>query len=356
MEKNVRIGGTEVFPGQRLTINLPVADLYTHAPMIMPVRVLGGRRAGPRLFVSAAIHGDEIIGVEIIRRLLNLKVLQRLRGTLMAVPVVNIFGFVNSSRYLPDRRDLNRFFPGSGGGSLTSRLADLFMTEIVANCTHGIDLHSGSNHRANLPQIRADLDDPRTRELAVAFGTPVVLNTNLRDGSLRQAVMERGIPMILYEAGEVLRFDELAIRAGVGGILAVMRHLGMLPRSRGIPSRVQPLVARHTSWVRAQTSGMLNTKMALGRRVRRKDRLGVIADPFGTFEEPVVAPVSGIIIGRLNLPLVHEGDAIFHIAQFDDTASATANVVEFQQEMFQLLEESTARSPIPEGTAPPPKQ
>ena len=170
MRSDLKIADSQVAAGKRLTINIPVAGLYTHTEMTMPVHVLRGRRPGPRLFVCAAIHGDEIIGVEIIRRLLKFKILKQLRGSLIAVPIVNIYGFINNSRYLPDRRDLNRFFPGSEKGSLTSRLANIFMKEIVANSTHGIDLHAGSHHRINLPQIRASLDDPETKRLAMAFG------------------------------------------------------------------------------------------------------------------------------------------------------------------------------------------
>lgn len=217
--------------------------------------------------MSAAIHGDEIIGVEIIRRLLKLKILQRLRGTLIAVPVVNVYGFINNTRYLPDWSDLNRFFPGSEKGSLTSRLANIFMEDIVANSTHGIDLHAGSHHRINLPHIRACLNNPETEKLAFAFGAPVILNANLRDGSLRQAVEEKGIPMLLYEAGEALRFDEFAVRAGVKGILSVLRSIGMLT-SRSIgASRIQPMVASSTSWVRAPASGILRTQIALGGKI-----------------------------------------------------------------------------------------
>ena len=186
MSKVLKIAGKQLATGRRRTINIPVARLYTHTEMTMPVHVLRGKKDGPCLFVCAAIHGDEIIGVEIIRRMLKLKILQRLRGTLIAVPVVNVYGFINHTRYLPDRRDLNRFFPGSQKGSLTSRLADIFMQEIVANSTHGIDLHAGSHHRINLPHIRACVDNAETQKLALAFGAPVILNANLRDGSLRQ--------------------------------------------------------------------------------------------------------------------------------------------------------------------------
>lgn len=336
MSKMLTIAGQKIAAGQRKSINIPVARLYTHTEMSMPVHVLRGKKDGPSMFVCAAIHGDEIIGVEIIRRLLKLKILQRLRGTLIAVPVVNVYGFINHTRYLPDRRDLNRFFPGSQRGSLTSRLAEIFMTEIVANCTLGIDLHAGSHHRINLPHIRACLDNPETEKLAFAFGAPVILNSDLREGSLRQAVEERGMPMLLYEAGEALRFDEFAVRAGVKGVLAVMRSIGMLT-SRGIKkSRIQPMVAKSTSWVRAPGSGILRTQIPLGRKIKVNQKIGEIADPFDEGEAAVISPAAGIVIGRLNLPLVHRGDALFHIAGFEDALAVSESLDSFQEEVGRL--------------------
>jgi len=265
--------------------------------------------------------------------LIKKKRLRSLKGTLLAVPVVNVFGFINHSRYLPDRRDLNRFFPGSEKGSLASRLANIFMLEIVEKCTHGIDLHTGSNHRINLPHVRARLDDPETEKLANAFGAPVIIDANVRDGSLRQAVMEKGMPVLLYEAGEALRFDEVSVRTGIRGIITVMRHIGMLPNTTPHKKRIQPFIARSTTWVRAPGSGILRTHTKLGKPISQGDTLGIIADPFGGNEEVVIAPVSGIVIGRLNMPLVHEGDAIFHIACLDDNTSVESTLQEFQEEL-----------------------
>jgi hypothetical protein len=331
MPEIFQINGRTIKPGQRATINIPVAQLHTHTEMTMPVHVVRGKKHGPVLFVCAAIHGDEILGVEIIRRLINSKRLGRIRGVLIAVPVVNVFGFIDHSRYLPDRRDLNHFFPGSESGSLASRLASIFMREVVERSTHGIDLHTGSHHRDNLPQIRARLDDPRTLELAEAFGAPVIIDANVRDGSLRQAVMEKGIPMLLYEAGEALRFDEFAIRTGIRGIVSVMCRVGMLP-TRGVAgTKKKPLIARSTTWVRAPRSGILRAAAALGSIMSTNELLGIIADPFGQNEEKVHAPVSGIVIGSSKLPLVHEGDAVFHIARFDAKEMDQSVLQEFQE-------------------------
>ncbi len=327
----IHVGGVEVRAGQRRLIDLPVPHLYTHAALSIPVQVLHGREAGPRLFVCAAVHGDEINGVEIIRRVLGVKGLGRLRGTLLAVPVVNVYGFIGQSRYLPDRRDLNRCFPGSEKGPLASRLAHVFFSEIAELCTHGLDLHTGAIHRDNLPQVRACTDDPDTHAMARAFGAPMLVNTALVDGSIRKALARRGIPIVVYEAGEALRFDELAIRVGVAGVLAVMRHLGMLPAKRARQGRVEPLEGRSSGWVRAPQSGILRTLTPLGARVHEGQCLGVVADPFGEREAEVKTPASGIVIGRINLPLVNEGEALFHIARVgpgeDTRADALATLI-----------------------------
>ena len=205
--KAITIGGVEVKPGTRASINVPIADLYTGTSLSMPVKVFCGKSAGPVLFVSAAVHGDELNGVEVIRRLQIQKALRSVRGTLITVPVVNVHGFLNQSRYLPDRRDLNRSFPGSAKGSIASRTAHTFLNEIVKKAEYGIDLHTGAINRSNLPQIRANLDDAKTEELARVFGAPVILNASIRDGSLRSCAADRGFPMLVYEAGEALRFD-----------------------------------------------------------------------------------------------------------------------------------------------------
>jgi uncharacterized protein len=333
MQPAIIIAGTRIKPGQQTTVSVPVARLYTHTEMAMPVHVVHGRREGPRLFVSGAIHGDEIIGTEIIRRLMKLKRLKSIKGTLLAVPVVNVYGFLQHSRYSPDRRDLNRFFPGSEKGSLTSQLAGTVMEEVIQGSTHGIDLHAGSNHRANLPQIRAAIDEPETLRLAKAFKVPVIINARLREGSLRYAAAEMGIPTLLYEAGEALRFDEMAIRAGLRGVMSVMKTLGMLTAKQSPTSDIEPLIADTTSWVRAPISGILRMKVPLGGRVAKNSKIGEIADPFGGEEVEIRSPVSGIVIGRLNLPLVHRGDAVIHIAHLDRLKGIEPIIEEFKEEI-----------------------
>jgi predicted deacylase len=337
--KALTIGGVQILPGERKRIDLPIAKLYDYTEMKIPVEVIRGKKDGPTLFISAAIHGDEINGTETIKRLLAKKRgLGNLSGTLIAVPVVNIYGYNNKVRYLPDRRDLNRCFPGSPTGPLAMQVAHTFMNEIVQHCTHGIDLHTGAIHRTNLPQIRAVLDDEETSRLAKAFGTPVILNSSIRDGSLRQAVVERGASMLLFEGGEALRFSEKVVSASLHGILNVMHAIGMLPEKH-VTRKSKPkevFIARSSHWVRAPHSGSMRLKKQIGAKVKKNEILGIISDPFGSNKFEVKARATGIVIGMSLLPLVNEGDALFHVATFDDTGVVEEHI-ELYGEMLDYI-------------------
>lgn len=332
-----KICGESVAPGKRATLALRLPSQSSYTPLSMPLHVINGRREGPVVFISAAIHGDEINGIEIIRRIRHTRAIDSIRGTLICVPIVNVYGFFNHTRYLPDRRDLNRSFPGSKHGSLAARVANIFAEEVVDRATHGIDLHTGANHRANLPHIRADLDNSECARLAKAFGAPVMINANLRDGSLRQYAMEKGLSMLLYEAGEGLRFDSLSIRAGVKGVLNVLRALEMLPARKKKEANGKVIEARSSQWVRAPQAGLLRIEVPLGARVVAGQTIGKIADSVGENETKVVSPVTGIIIGRNNLPVVNEGDALFHIALFANSITVEKAIGTFQVEHIEGL-------------------
>lgn len=327
------IGGVNVKRGSRKRIYLDIAKLYDFTDMSIPLEIVRGVEDGPVMFVTGAVHGDEINGVEIIRRLLTKKALKDIKGTLIAVPIVNVYGFNAKSRYLPDRRDLNRNFPGSEGGSLTAQLAHVVMKEIVSRCTHGIDLHTGATNRANLPQIRACLDDPEAKKMAEAFRVPVMLHSALRDGSLREATRELGIPTLLFEGGEALRFNEKVIKSGVQGVLSVMWAIGMLPPPKKEPAPRDVFVARSSHWIRAPYSGILSVKMKIGQRVKKGQVLGVISDPFGREKHDVVAKRTGIIIGAVTLPLLNRGDAAFHVATFEDAHAVEEHVDMFEEQL-----------------------
>ena len=318
------IGTVRIRPGTARAVELPITRLVTGAEMTLPVRVVHGREEGPTVWITAATHGDEVVGVEVVRRVLARLDPKSFRGTLVAVPIVNVFGFTAGNRYLPDRRDLNRSFPGSPRGSLASRIAHLLMTEVVGRGEVGIDLHTGAFGRTNLPQVRADLDDPRTRWLAEAFGAPVMIGAKLRDGSLRAAAREQGTAVLLYEGGEAWRFDEWAIDAGVSGVRRVLAALGMVGVN-GDATGPTSLVSWSSGWVRARSTGILQLDAALGQRVEQGERLGALSNSFGKTLRLVHADRSGIVIGRSTTPLVNNGDALIHIAGLEpDTAPRPA--------------------------------
>lgn len=325
--ENITIAGHEIAAGTSIDIDMPIIRLYTDTDIHMPIHVKRAKKDGPMLFVSAAVHGDEINGIEIIRRLLRLKTLKLIAGTLILAPMVNVYGVLNQSRYMPDRRDLNRSFPGSENGSLAGIVAHRFLSEIVRHCDYGIDLHTGAIHRSNLPQIRADLKDEETMRLAENFGVSVLMNSTLRDGSLRQAALESDTKILLYEGGEALRFDELAIQAGMRGILNVLSTLGMTKKSRK-KNHTVPYVANTSSWVRAHHSGIVKNLKNLGDHVEKGDELAEIGSPLGEVFGVVKARRTGIVIGKQNIPLVQKGDAMFHIAYFTEEEQEIADNIQ----------------------------
>ncbi len=309
------IADQAIRPGTSADISMPISELSSGTPVSMNLRVMHGRRQGPVIFVSAAIHGDEIIGTEIIRRVLPKINVKRLAGTVIFVPVVNIFGFTAHSRYLPDRRDLNRSFPGSPNGSLASQLAYIFQKKIIARCTLGIDIHSAAQHRYNLPQIRIAADNPHLLDLAMAFGAPAIIESPLRPGSMRDIAKSEGVDMLLLEAGEALRFDEVAVRFGVSGILRVMRHMGMISIKR--IDKVPALPARSTrsTWLRAPRGGITRMLAESGSRVHAGDTVAIVSDVLGADPHSVTTPIDGMVIGHSQLPVVNQGDALLHIAE-----------------------------------------
>lgn len=315
------IGGQQVAAGTHALVDLPVSKLSNHTPITLPVHVVHGREGGQTMFVSAAVHGDELNGVETIRRVLRFVPPEALRGTLLCVPIVNAYGFIGRSRYLPDRRDLNRSFPGSATGSLAARLAHILLTEVIRRSNFGIDLHTAAVHRVNLPQIRADFAErPGCRALADAFGVQVVLASPERSGSLRAAAAHAGIDVLVYEGGEGLRFDEFAIKAAVEGIARILVSRGMLELPGGDIAQTPAEMRRGTvfadasKWVRAPDGGVFRSARRIGHAVSDGDLLGCVANPYDESEVEVRAPCRGIIIGATTLPIVNMGDALFHIA------------------------------------------
>lgn len=310
---SVRIGGAEVPPGARADLRLSVSESYVGDRMSIPVTVLNGELRGPRMFVTAAVHGDELNGIGIVRELLMTLEPNEIAGTLVLVPVVNVLGLPLHSRYLPDRRDLNRAFPGSPEGSMAARLAHTIVTEVLEFSDVGVDLHTAASGRANLPQIRGVLDDPQTLEYARAFAAPVLIDAPQRPGSLRSVGFARGVPVLTYEAGEALRFEESAIGVGVAGIRRLMAHLGMLV-DPGVESDLTPMEADETHWVRAGRGGIITLEVGLGDWVTVGQPLWTVSSPFGRDRSPKESPWEGVVIGASTIPLVNPGDAVIHIA------------------------------------------
>lgn len=310
-----RLAGENIAPGTSEKVEILVSELSAGMQAKLEACVFHGHREGPVIFVSAAIHGDEIIGTEIIRRLMKRLRPGRIAGTIIFVPVVNMYGFITQSRYLPDRRDLNRSFPGSVRGSLASQLAHIFYSEIVIKCSLGIDIHSAAINRYNLPQIRIASGSPHLKALALAFAPPIIIEAPLRDGSLREIARGDGIEMLLLEAGEALRFDEGAITIAIDGILRVMQHLKMIGAVRHNTPPSPPAQATSTRWLRASQGGVCRLERKSGDVVRKGDVVAVICDIFGHDEEAICSPCDGKIIGHATLPIVNQGDAILHIAE-----------------------------------------
>ena len=339
------LGDQSVAAGTRRTVHLPVSLLADHTQVHLSAHVVHGRKPGPVAFVSAAVHGDELNGVEIARRLLRSPRLRGIAGTLIVVPVVNAFGLLAHSRYLPDRRDLNRSFPGTPTGSLAARLAHLFIDGIVARCEFGIDLHTAAAHRTNLAQVRVTSGDERAMELAHAFGAPVILTSSLRPGSLRGEAVSRGANVLLFEGGEALRFDELTIRAGLAGCLRTLAAIGLIDGRRIKPPHAPSMVAGRSRWVRAPAGGLVRRLPALGSVVAAGDRVGEVADPFGFAPTPITAPGRGLVVGRSELPAVNEGDALLHIAEVSADAAARVEAHEAQWADDDSFDDDTGWAP-----------
>lgn len=324
-----QILGRTIGRGERVEFSVEIGRLYDATPIYTPIEVWAGRESGPQLLLTSTLHGDEIAGVEIIRRVLRSKRLREFRGTLICAPLINVFGFTQKSRFLPDQKDLNRAFPGNANGSIGEQIAWMMERELLARATHVIDLHTGSLRRPNFPQIRASLSTPANLKLARAFGAPVILGSKQIAGSFRAAADQAGVPMLVYEAGEALRFDEAAIRTGVRGILNVMEELKMLPR-HGERSSVRPMVAKNSYWVRALDGGILRLQQRLGATVAEGAVVGEIWDPLGKRRVELRAREAGVIVGQSSLPLVNRGDAVIHIATFKDLAPVTESLSDFR--------------------------
>ncbi len=305
-----------VLAGMLTRIEVPVARLPTGNWLPLPVVVIHGASPGPVVWLSAAVHGDELNGVVIVDELVRQLDPMEVAGTVIAVPIVNAFGLIQGSRYLPDRRDLNRLFPGSKRGSLGARLANLFSELVIERAEFGLDFHTGSGGRSNLPQVRCNLDDPKTRRLAGVFGAPVALHAALRDGSLRSHAAKLGKPTLLFEAGEANRLDSEAIQLGVAGSLRVLSDIGVRPA--GARKAKHPTqFFRSSTWVRTNRSGFCQLEVELGDWVIAGESFGTIINPALGARTPIKTRTTGVVIGKATEGLVTRGDAVIHVAETD---------------------------------------
>jgi predicted deacylase len=320
VSEHLLFAGEGIAPGSRRQVSIPAGRLPSGTELSLSIEVIHGHRPGPTVWLSGAVHGDEIVGVEIIRRVLEQVDARSLAGTLIAIPVVNVFGFVSESRYLPDRRDLNRCFPGSRRGPLASRLARLFVDHVVAASDFGIDFHAGSDDRTNLPQLRGDLDDAETLRLALAFAPPLAVHSKTIRGSLRETALKLGKRILLFEGGEPRRFSPHAVDAGVSGALRTLAALEMTQAPVRHDASAPPAATRQsrkTRWVRAPRGGIFRLGVALGTEVSKGALLGIISSPSGRGGTEVRARVSGMVMGHAVNPLVHQGDGLVHLAELE---------------------------------------
>jgi uncharacterized protein len=331
---NISICNEVIHPGEQASLALPLPELFSCAPMYMPIKVLHGKQAGPCMLIIAAMHGNELNGAEIINRLLQSSSIKKLKGTLIAVPIMNVYGFINKTRTLPGGSMLSSNFPGSSHGSHAARLAHLFCSEIFTLADYCVDLQTGWINHSNLPQIFVGENSEKELELARAFAAPVVSEMPPQKGSLRTHAKKQKTPYIVYEAGEAMRFDEASIRIGTKGVINVMRHIDMLPApSKPSPNKQKSFLMRDTRWIRSPTSGINYSTTKLGQQVKKGELLSVIKDPFGAGPDvPVSAPFDGIVVSVNNLPLVYEGISLFQLAAFERLSLAATHIEDWIDE------------------------
>ncbi|AWM34767.1 succinylglutamate desuccinylase/aspartoacylase family protein [Hymenobacter nivis] len=301
-----------IMPGERVLTRLVISRLPSGTLIDVPVHVLRSAVPGPVLLLMGGMHGDEVNGIETIRRMLRRDLLRPTCGTIIAIPIFNIYGFLNFSREVPDGKDVNRSFPGSPRGSLASRVAHRFMREIMPLIDYGIDFHTGGAARANHPQVRCELEvDPVTDALAAAFGAPFTLHAALRPGSLREAAHRLSKRIIVYETGESLRIDDAGVEVAVAGTLRVLHHLGM--GAAAPPPAQAGVVCRRHTWLRARFAGLWRSLVQNGDFVQKGQVYGSVADPYGERTVRLESPVSGFVVGLNYMPIVNQGDALVHI-------------------------------------------
>jgi len=317
MAEELKIGGKVINAGEVQEILLKISEFYTAQPVNIPVTVVRGVEEGPRVFLTAAIHGDELNGVAIVRTIMTELDPTRLKGTVLCTPVLNRWGFLSHSRYLPGRRDLNRYFPGDPQGNLARRVAHKIFTEIVQHAEYGIDMHTAGAGRTNLAHIRGDLGNEKIRRMAKAFGTEIIMDRPAAGGTLRASATRAGVPTIILEAGETFRFQRHMVSRGVAGVRNVLGDLGMIEHVVREP-RFQVIV-KVSEWIRAERGGILDIRVRPGDLLYEGSDVAIVSTPFGREVTHLKSPLTGLVIGITTIPLVQPGDPICQIAKLEKT-------------------------------------
>ncbi|QHI37971.1 N-alpha-acetyl-L-2,4-diaminobutyric acid deacetylase [Kordia antarctica] len=314
--KIITINGETVKPGEAKWIKIPIDRLPTGTLIEIPIYVCNAEKPGPTLLVQGGLHGDEINGVEIIRRMLFEGCYKIKSGAVIVLPLLNVFGFIHFSRQVPDGKDVNRSFPGVNRGSLATRIAYHVTNEILPQIDFGIDLHTGGSQRNNHPQIRFTEKMPESKKLAEIFNAPIYFATSLIEKSFRETAFNMNIPIIVYEGGESMRFDEYAIKEGVQGILNVMKFMKMIDKIDPIliERKETHLLTSHR-WLRAPTAGMFVPQVLNGCSIKKGDVLGLVTNPFATYHKEVKAPYDGFVFCINHQAVVNQGNALFHIGK-----------------------------------------
>jgi predicted deacylase len=320
--KIIELLGETILPGERKTIDVEIAKLHTMTKLKIPVIIERSKVDGPTVLFSACLHGDEINGTEIVRQIIRKKINIPKRGTIICIPIINIFGFINQTREFPDKRDLNRVFPGSKNGSLASRFAHFLVTEIIPKVDYAIDFHAGGASRFNAPQIRIVPNNSKLKELATIFNAPFTLYSKNIQGSFRNACTKLGVKMLLFEGGKSLDINEMVTQEGIEGTLRFLKHLDMLnPKRETILTQRETIFIEKSNWIRANFSGMFHGLVKIGSFVKKGEVLAMISDPYGKVEHKVKAPNDGFIINVNDAAIVYQGDAVFHISTHLETKS-----------------------------------
>ncbi len=310
-EQIMKIYNTTIKPGQNITIQIPVANLPSGTAINLFAHVYRSKHPGPTILLTGGVHGDEVNGIEIVRRAVREKMFNGLKkGAVIAVPLLNVYGFINFSRGFPDGKDVNRAFPGSKNGSLASMIAHAFTQEILPFADLALDFHTGGKSVYNFPQARYSLEDPESRVLANELNMPCTIESGLIAKSLRKTAYQKGIPMVVFEGGESLRIDELSISEGLRGLKNVLISRQMIG---GEPKTIESLVLTNKMWIRANKSGIFSLEKKSGDFVEKGETLGKITNPYNTYQTKVTAKMKGFIFGHNNNPVVNSGDALFHI-------------------------------------------